>query len=284
MCLLFTTIKQVILNSDSFIESVLNTAALLFIPEIDDTLPDLLGFGEPSIYKNFLIHESLDEYDTVCLMQDYQNTMKLIKLLDDAIGVQFSDFYLTNWPEQGSNLAKGVHFKPHEVKMGKIMKNGVQMGHSIYSTNFITEDCLVEKIVWKYTAGYDHTIKPRIGYLRLEMICGEIIEINSESFNLKCSNECYSLEGVFIITAFEMSSAILRLRICGSYNAQDFLKALDYYALWDISSHAKKMLLKHEKTQYESKPIQKYSSWIGNPEKDVFVVNDYTAKQNDHAV
>lgn len=36
----------VILGQDSFIEAVLNTAALLFIPEIDDSLPALLGFDE----------------------------------------------------------------------------------------------------------------------------------------------------------------------------------------------------------------------------------------------
>lgn len=53
----------VILGQEEFIEAVLNTAALLFIPEIDDQLPSLLGFDQKSIVKNFLIHEAMREYD-----------------------------------------------------------------------------------------------------------------------------------------------------------------------------------------------------------------------------
>jgi hypothetical protein len=41
----------VILGQDSFIEAVLNTAALLFIPEIDDSLPSLLGFDEKGMFS-----------------------------------------------------------------------------------------------------------------------------------------------------------------------------------------------------------------------------------------
>ena len=45
----------VILGQDSFIEAVLNTAALLFIPEIDDSLPSLLGFDEKGMLLDDLL-------------------------------------------------------------------------------------------------------------------------------------------------------------------------------------------------------------------------------------
>ena len=252
---------------------MLNTAALLFIPEIDDQLPELLGYSESDIYKNFLLYESRDEYDLLCSLDDSEITMKTIKELNDAIGVQFSDFYLTNWPEQGANPEEGIHFKPHEVIRGKIL-NGKQMGHDICPTNFITEGCLICKISWSYTTGYDYTIKPRIGYLRLELLNGEVVEINMKTVNksIGVEDKYYQLTGVFVITTFQMSSAILRLRLCGSYQAKDFLKAFEYYSLWNISSHAKKLLEKHQKYQDEKSKFQKFSSWKGTT-NDVFDIN-----------
>jgi hypothetical protein len=252
---------------------VLNTAALLFIPEIDDQLPELLGYSESEIYKNFLLCESMDEFDLLCSLDDSEITMKTINALDDAIGVQFSDFYLTNWPEQGANPEEGIHFKPHEVIKGKTI-NGKQMGHLICPTNFVTEGCLIHKVTWSYTTGYDYTIKPRIGYLRLELLNGEVVEINMKTVDKSVGIEDrhYQLKGVFVITTFQMSSAILRLRLCGSYEAMDFLKAFEYYSLWSISSHAKKLLEKHQKYQDETKKSENYTSWKGTT-KDAFETN-----------
>jgi hypothetical protein len=58
-------------------------------------------------------------------------------------------------------------------------------------------------------------------------------------------NETYRIDGVYMITSFEMSEAILRLRICGSKTATDFMSALDCYSLWDLDNSAERLLNTH---------------------------------------
>lgn len=97
----------VILGQDEFIEAVLNTAALLFIPEIDDQLPSLLGFDQKSIVKNFLIHEAMREYDDFvkqkCREMEFRKSALRKKGADSAdfesmnafnagAGVEFGDY------------------------------------------------------------------------------------------------------------------------------------------------------------------------------------------------
>ena len=249
--------------SDSFIESVLNCAALFFIPDIDDQLPKLLGYSESVIYKNYVTYKALQDFDQLCLLNDKDLKKHYVHEIDEAIGVQFSDYYLTNWPEQGSDTEEGIHFKPHKVVQGQNV-NGKQMGHLIHPTNFVDKACLIRKVVWSYSTGFEYTIKPRIAYLRLEMINGEVVEIKQNTVDTKVGvdDDYFQLEGVFIITAFKMSSAVLNLRLCGSYNADNFLKAFDYYGLWDISPPAQRLLREYAKYQAKyhlNKKLNQYS-------------------------
>ena len=186
-------------------------------------------------------------FDEFCMLKDENITEKFVKSIDDSIGIQFCDYYLTNWPEQGSTPAHGIHFQPHEVKRGKLHGYGDQ----INPTTSVNDHCLIRKIVWRYTSGHDNSIKPRIGYLRLECINGEVIEIvqNTVDKSQGVKERIHILEGVFIITTFQMSGAILRLRVCGSYNASDFENAFDYYALWNITRHARKLLRDYQLMQ-----------------------------------
>ena len=108
----------VILAQDSYIEAVLNSAALLFIPEIDDQLPPLLGFRESVIVKNYLIAESMQEFDEICKIPDLKLTREKLKARHGSIGVQFADYYLTNSIEEGSAPMKGVLFQPFQIKKG----------------------------------------------------------------------------------------------------------------------------------------------------------------------
>ena len=49
-------------------------------------------------------------------------------------------------------------------------------------------------------------------------------------------------DGAYMITHFVMSSSILNLRLCGSVNPADFLKAIEYYSMWEITAGAKALL------------------------------------------
>ena len=239
----------VIYGQDSFIESVLNTAALLFIPEIDDQLPSLLGFKEASIVKNFLISEAMKEFDAIHDDGANPEKEKMLKYTDAGMGVQFADHFITNWAEQGSSPAEGILFQPFQVSKGK--KKG--QGNQIDPSGFITERCLVKRIEWQYTT-YEpdpKTSKPRVGYLKLVMLGGEEVEIERPEEKNILLGEKYHLEGVYVITSFQMSNDVLRLRVCGSKTAKDFETACDYYTLWPLSKNAKKLLqtAKREETK-----------------------------------
>lgn len=46
-----------------------------------------------------------------------------------------------------------------------------------------------------------------------------------------------------------MSNTVIRLRVCGSKHAGDFLKAFDYYSLWSLTNPAKKLLQKEARME-----------------------------------
>lgn len=48
--------------------------------------------------------------------------------------------------------------------------------------------------------------------------------------------------GVFIVTTFQMSNDITRLRVCGCPDAKSFIRAFKYYSLWPISDAAMRLL------------------------------------------
>merc|ERR1712238_530163 len=95
-------------------------------------------------------------------------------------------------------------------------------------SSFVTVDCLLKKIEWKYTTGYPKTTKPRVGYLRLTKINGQTVEIvrKKDPFGIVgISEESHSYEGLIIVTTFQMSEDVIKLRACGSHNPRDFLTA-----------------------------------------------------------
>ena len=244
-CVLLFAGFMVIMIQDSFIECVLNTAALLFIPEIDDQLPSLLGIKEEAIIHNYLISQSIKQYDkAIRKMNQLNGDISGIDLLktNPSIGVQFNDFYITNIPEQGSEPYNGELFQPYQIQ---VTGNGTD--YQIDPSSYVTEHCLIKRMIWSYTTAHPMSTKPRVGYLKLEKMNGEVIEIKekgTDNESVGVSDVRYALTGAFIITTFQMSNAIIRLRVCGSYKAADFLSAFEYYSLWNVSEKAKALLLK----------------------------------------
>ena len=238
---------MVIMVQDSFIECVLNTAALLFIPEIDDQLPSLLGIKEEAIIHNYLISESIKQYDSATMNITRVGASSEIDVLklNSFIGVQFSDFYITNIPEQGSEPYYGELYQPYQIQ---VASDGISC--QIDPSSYVTAHCLIKKMVWSYTTLHPMSTKPRVGYLKLEKMNGEVIEIKqkgADNESAGISDVRHALTGAFIITTFQMSNAIIKLRVCGSYKATDFLNAFEYYSLWNVSDEAKALLLKSAK-------------------------------------
>jgi hypothetical protein len=232
-----------VLSGETFLDGVLNSVALIFIAEIDDHLPRLLELDTRDIVQGFLIDQAIEEYDN---LSDSLNTSQPVK------PIEFSDMFLTNTQESGSIASKGVTFQPYEVfgdnearrqvvdgsVLGQQREGSNSMisldgifrsrkrtrgyrarghvgdeGQQVANKRSVTSDCLLRKVQWQYTKGYDHTCQPRIGHLRLTKLNNpkntiEIIGKNKEADeNLR---PFFSVTGVFIITCFSMSDDILR--------------------------------------------------------------------------
>jgi len=158
---------QLILSETSFIDAVLNTTALLFIPEIDDQLPQILGYREDDIIRNYLITESMKDYDKVHQIPNESLTHKELDRRKVICGVEFGDYYITNGIEQGINTQNGQAFQPYQVTQTR--NRPVQIDPS----TSVTSDCLLRKIEWSYTTGFPRTTTPRIGLLILTKLDGQ---------------------------------------------------------------------------------------------------------------
>lgn len=272
----------VILDQDEFIEAVLNAAALLYITAIDDQLPLLLGCNTNSIVKNFLMDKAMEEFDSIKSSMDQHHqdgvTMegwvvtrnsKNVRV-DDAKAamllekeeqplqyggtmmtlpnIQFCDYYLTNMPEQGSSPAEGLIFQPFQIRCG----HNSHCGDKIDPTRIVSEECLIRRITWQYDAEdiQNQTTHPRIAYLKLDLYDSmNPVKIESKQ-GMNPNSAFHTLQGVYIITTFQMSvdNSITRLRLCGSKTTSNFLKAFEYYPLWNLSKGAKLMLKTESQT------------------------------------
>ncbi len=259
---------------------VLNTAALLFIAEIDDSLPSLVGLDEKSIIENYLIRQSLREFESLVLLEEKHKgkrsnsdrfTTHQLLSLHKAIGVDFQDYYLTYNAESPAKPESGMMFQPYQIRAPS--SNFVE-GCQIDPSNFITEHCLLSEITWAYTHSetFNNLTKPRIGWLKIVKLCqdGEgkrvmivdkrkpnKIVITSRELGvaddegISISDNKHTIKGVFIITSFQMSNDIFRLRVCGSKSARSFMNAIEYYSLWDITPGAEEVLKKEARREKE---------------------------------
>jgi hypothetical protein len=228
----------VVLQSESYLSGVMNVVALFFITDIDDQLPRLLEMDTADIVQGFLIDKAMEEYET-------QNQSKLVA------PIEFSDIHVTNTKESGSVPRQGITLQPYEFFGAAPRSNGdgesdssgssMTRGLQVANKRSVTTDCLLRKIEWQYTGGFDDSSLPRIGHLRLQKLVDDsLVEIVGKQKD--DSKPWFCLTGVYIISSFSMSDDILRLRITGSQNATDFLQAFQYYSLWPVSPSALELL------------------------------------------
>jgi len=229
----------VIWYESQFIDSVLNSAALLFIPEIDDHLPKLLSYDDKAIVENFLIMEAKNEYEE----QEFIDKEKAKDYVDKkSLGVEFNTYFITNNTERGRDAQDFALYQPFIVK-----KNDGERADEIDPSNYVTADCLLKQVEWKYTSFQKNdTTKPRVGWLKLTKLNDEIVEFNCSDFDkLELRERTHFLpEGVYVITSFTMSSCILKLTLCGSKSGIDFVRAMTYYSLFRVDSGAMTLLRK----------------------------------------
>mmetsp|Transcript_23488 Transcript_23488/g.35539 ORF Transcript_23488/g.35539 Transcript_23488/m.35539 type:complete len:635 (+) Transcript_23488:145-2049(+) len=265
--------------AEDYIDGVLNATALLFISEIDDLMIGVFDLDAEATVHNHLIAEAFSELTEAIEKfekldrNDLSSSSNCMQLQEqfDIKPIDFADMLLTNDSEGGTEITSYRVFAPREISNGPKCT-------IVKASNFITCNCLLGRIEWRYTSGFPYSTKPRIGYLKVWDLCDEkgyeitapcenldvsrIVEVQPHEVNdeihsdklkalkngnvaddeakdkLQNINPVYRLRGVYIITLFECAESVTKLRVCGSKTATDFAAALDTYSLWDLDSGA----------------------------------------------
>eukprot|EP00554_Chaetoceros_debilis_P002249 CAMPEP_0194095804 /NCGR_PEP_ID=MMETSP0149-20130528/57016_1 /TAXON_ID=122233 /ORGANISM="Chaetoceros debilis, Strain MM31A-1" /LENGTH=527 /DNA_ID=CAMNT_0038781761 /DNA_START=251 /DNA_END=1833 /DNA_ORIENTATION=- len=137
---------------DNYIDAVIMTTALLFISEIDDQLPALVGLNKEVIVVNYLIREAKIDYNAYqgFSVEDIDNMIgsdvkKSARNLfgggmqqsTKSRGVDFNDFFITNSIDDHENTM----YKPFSVIRS-------DYGHEIDPSDFISHECLLQSVEW----------------------------------------------------------------------------------------------------------------------------------------
>ena len=225
--------------------SVTHKYYLFFIirsPEIDDQFPRLLGLDQDAIIENYLLSEAMLAYEKYATLTDKDIGRAFRRAdvesqggADDcAYGVNFCDYFLTNSVLEGSDAHDFC--QPFNVKSATN-----SFGHELSPSNFITEDCLLKRLEWKYVDS--KAISPTIDYLRLTKLSGEVVEIKCGRYSDVERGMLNQIDGVFVITNFIMTaSEIESLRVVGTDNGKSFLTGIDHYSLWSLTNDAISLL------------------------------------------
>jgi len=228
----------IIALNDSYIEGVLNTAALLFVSEIDDELPEYLDLDPAMIVHTYLIENAIHKLNK---LKEYSQITgkiegKFAQKAKHPADIEYSDIIVTNMEERGSDPSNHAFFAPLNIS-------------DFAASTYITGGCLLKEISWIYQPSYDRgSVKPSAGYVSylraVTLADNKVIEFANPKFTNEMDTNQYdgSVQGVYIITNFEKKRNITKLRICGSKTKEDFKKAMEYYCLWDLSAVAASLL------------------------------------------
>lgn len=237
-----------VLSGQTFLDGVLNSVALIFIAEVDDHLPRLLELDTRDIVQGFLIDQAIEEYDDLPDTELISRPVKSIEFSDMFLtnteesgsipskGVTFQPYEVFGDDDahhhhqvvngsvisppregsmnHGSSLSLDVMSRSRKrTRRPRARGHVCAEGQQVANKRAVTSDCLLRKVQWQYTKGYDNTCHPRIGHLRLTKLNGpqntiEIIGKNKETD--ESLRPFFSVTGVFIITSFSMSDDILR--------------------------------------------------------------------------
>jgi len=237
---------RLIFASETIIDAVLNVTALEYISEIDDMLPAMLHLPEDAIISNYLIQESIEDYIILSGLKD-EHINRIFDMGASSLNnIHFDDIYVTNTPETGNDILTGNVFMPYYVKKGTRSDDAI-----VGTSEYVTDDCLLQRIEWRYTESLQNTCRPCVAYLKIWKLNGEVLEIKQKGVEPESLPylPSQSLQGVYIITAFQMSESVVSLRLCGSQSVKDFKLAFEHYSLWPLNSSAQRLLSKAMKME-----------------------------------
>jgi len=209
-------------------------------------LPAMLNLKEDAIISNYLIQESIEDYIILSGLKD-EHINRIFDMGASSLNnIHFDDIYVTNTPETGNDILTGNVFMPYYVKKGTRSDDAI-----VGTSEYVTDDCLLQRIEWRYTESLQNTCRPCVAYLKIWKLNGEVLEIKQKGVEPESLPylPSQSLQGVYIITAFQMFESVVSLRLCGSQSIEDFKLAFEHYSLWPFNSSARRLLSKVKKME-----------------------------------
>jgi hypothetical protein len=311
----------VVVKQEGFIEGVLNSAALLFITEIDEQLPVFFNLDAREIAQSYLLRKIADEVVSKMSFNAQMSRANRVKLIRAGVmphgpgyGIRFCDIRVTNTAHTSHS-----HCRPHEIRPSvdfyQIVTDNNQFfvrhekqPEKLYVKSSISADCLLKQVKWHYVRDSDLQ-KGYVDRLFLKKLDGTEILIDchkkgaspltpemtgqrSEEYDGGFASQVFDdveeennnnnahsqrnpirrlqskrnkksrskikdseewdgeINGVFIITKFDVGHVINNLRICGTRSPKGgelrarrmFRRAVRYYSLWELDPSAQALL------------------------------------------
>jgi 1,2-phenylacetyl-CoA epoxidase PaaB subunit len=153
---------------ESYIDGVLNSAALLFIPEIDDELPSYFNWNAKEIVEAYLVRKTADTVVSKMNFHARVSRKQRVNYLRAGVmrqssgeDIDFHDIVITNTKTSLEADKDEGHCSPHEVRASVdtyaiVRDHGQWFVHhelqpeKVYVTSSITSDCLFKEIKWRY--------------------------------------------------------------------------------------------------------------------------------------
>ena len=252
-----------ICTSDTLMDAVLNSVALLFIPEIDDQMPALLGIPVDDVALKHVTSAIFPD------LSSYVRHRKKALAGNEHAGAKAA-------PPAASTYLHDVLLAGAEI--GEAIPRQVRRGHDeiavdISPVGYLTAQCVFRRLdavrrirtsdtpdivwlrLWPMDGGASvvfgsHTRFGSIVHLQKPVESEESDptfwpqpeparprgEPNTQMF------ERLTLEGALVVTDIRASAVIERLRVCHAANGPQMLEGIEYYKLFECDSSAERLL------------------------------------------
>mmetsp|Transcript_34272 Transcript_34272/g.114403 ORF Transcript_34272/g.114403 Transcript_34272/m.114403 type:complete len:531 (+) Transcript_34272:35-1627(+) len=226
-----------IVQSEGYVDAVLNATALLFIPALDDELPRLAGIDVQSVIQNFLVAVAIKELEETVL-----DNSASAPPATDAERPKLYDHALTGTsPLSGSCTPYLVRTTLDSAEP------------AVFQSSIATPECLFSRIEFDISEfivhrGGEAKQQPfRIKWMRLTRLSGEVVEFKHLGIDHMQKIARHELTGCILMTEFLISAGIIRLRVLRADTPAEFLSAMEQYALFDVNSAACTVLKKAQR-------------------------------------
>jgi hypothetical protein len=245
-----------IATSGEFMDAVLNSTALLFIPLLDDELPALLGMDARAIVQSYILRKSVDQLDQIGATYDTKDAFRPVRSLKNppnyfdilAIGsigsIESIDLF-----QVLNNTNKNANAKLDKDIDGNL-KHDKERAPLVLSTEVINAFSLFTCARFRMCTTKDG--QQRIFELELERLGSlgsgeEVLKFNFDRKSKwrKTGVPWHTVRGVFVITGWDSSQLLFQLRLFGAKTAAEFKEALGKFSLWDLEPGAASLIKRH---------------------------------------